>query len=132
MGIPYFIGPGQVDEGRFGGIKKLLKSPFNQLGPHNDAPQKATGWATAHVSQNHRTFGQFRVPSLRQLTQTAPYMHNGSLATLRDVVRHYSNIDLDRIHSDAVPILAPLNLTEQEIDDLVAFLESLSTPEADK
>jgi cytochrome c peroxidase len=55
-------------------------------------------------------------------------MHNGSLRTLRDVVDHYSNINLDRIHSDAVPVLAPLKLTDQESADLVAFLESLSIP----
>ncbi len=131
-GVPYFTGPGRVDRGRFEGIRKLRASPFNQLGSYNDAPERATGWATAQVAQTHRTFGQFKVPSLRQLTETAPYMHNGSLETLRDVVAHYSNINLDRIHSDAVPVLAPLNLTEQEIDDLVAFLESLSTPASPK
>ena len=68
------------------------------------------------------------MPSLRQLTQTSPYMHDGSLETLRNVVDHYSNIDLNRIHSDGTLILSSLNLTEQESEDLVAFLESLSTP----
>lgn len=128
-GVPYFTGPGRVDRGRFKGIQQLKSSPFNQLGRYNDAPEKATGWPTRQVAQNHRTFGQFKVPSLRQLTDTAPYMHNGSLLTLRDVIDHYSNIDLDRIHSDGALILRPLNLTEQESKDLVAFLESLSTPE---
>lgn len=127
-GVPYFTGPGRVDRGRFAGINKLRASLFNQLGRYNDSPEQASGWATAQVTQTHRTFGQFKVPSLRQLTQTAPYMHNGSLRTLGDVVDHYSNINPDRIHSDAAPILAPLNLTEQESEDLVAFLESLSTP----
>lgn len=127
-GVPYFTGPGRVDRGRFEGINKLRASPFNQLGRYNDAPGQASGWATARVAQTHRTFGQFKVPSLRQLTRTAPYMHNGSLRTLRDVVDHYSNINPDRIHSDAAPILAPLNLSEQEREDLVAFLRSLSVP----
>jgi cytochrome c peroxidase len=53
-------------------------------------------------------------------------MHNGSLATLRDVVRHYSEISPDRLHSDGEAILKPLKLTERETGDLVAFLESLS------
>lgn len=127
-GVPYFTGPGQVDRGRFKGIQDLKASPYNLLGRYNDAPSEATGWATAQVAQTHRTFGQFKVPSLRQLTQTSPYMHDGSLGTLRDVVDHYSNIDLDRIHSDGALVLRPLNLTEQESRDLVAFLESLSTP----
>ena len=125
-GVPYFTGPGQVDRGRFGGIEKLKSSAFNKLGRYSDAKDPAVSWATRQVAQNHRTFGQFKVPSLRQLTQTAPYMHNGSLTTLYDVADHYSNIDLDRIHSDGVPVLSPLNLNGQEREDLVAFLKSLS------
>jgi cytochrome c peroxidase len=52
-------------------------------------------------------------------------MHDGSLATLRDVVDHYSNLSPDRLHSDGEAILKPLRLTDQESRDLVAFLESL-------
>lgn len=127
-GVPYFTGPGRVDSGRHQGILDLRASPFNLLGRFNDAPSRATGWATRHVAQTHRTFGQFKIPSLRQLTDTAPYMHNGSLNTLQDVVDHYSNINLDRIHSDGELVLRPLKLSEREARDLVAFLESLSTP----
>ena len=57
-------------------------------------------------------------------------MHNGSLATLRDVVRHYSELDEERLHADGEQILRPLRLTDAEIDDLVAFLESLSASQA--
>ncbi len=66
------------------------------------------------------------MPTLRNLSRTAPYMHNGSKATLADVVRHYSEIDMDRIHADGVRILEPLGLNAGEIADLVAFLRSLS------
>jgi cytochrome c peroxidase len=66
------------------------------------------------------------VPTLRNLTLTAPYMHNGSLATLRDVVRHYSELDEERLHTDGERILKPLRLSTAEIGDLVTFLESLS------
>lgn len=126
-GVPYFTAPGRVDRGRHGGLRRLKKSPYNLLGQFNDAPQLATGWATRHVRQTHRTFGQFKVPSLRELTRTAPYMHNGSLATLADVARHYSDINLERMHSDNAAILQPLKMTRREIQDLVAFLRSLST-----
>src|SRR5207249_10582776 len=51
---------------------------------------------------------RFRVPGLRNVARTAPYMHDGSLATLRDVVRFHSG------------------LNESEVEDLVAFLESLT------
>jgi cytochrome c peroxidase len=53
-------------------------------------------------------------------------MHNGSLATLRDVVKHYSELNEERLHQDGERILKPLKLTESEVADLVAFLESLS------
>ena len=66
------------------------------------------------------------MPSLRNVARTAPYMHNGSLATLREVVRHYSKLDHDRLHADGEQILQPLGLTDAEIDDVVAFLDSLT------
>ena len=127
-GVPYFTAPGRVDRGRHGGIMTLKSSPFNLLGRYNDAPEKVDGWATRQVVQTHRTFGQFKVPSLRQLTLTAPYMHNGSIADLEGVVRHYSDINLDRIHSDGAQILSPLRLSKRETKDLVAFLRTLSLP----
>lgn len=128
VGIRFFV-EGGVDGGRHEGIKRLRESPFTLLGRWNDDSVRAPGMATRHVEPQHRNFGEFRVPGLRGAALTAPYMHNGSLATLRDVVRHYSEIDEDRLHADGEAILKPLKLEPGEIDDLVAFLESL-TPAA--
>ena len=86
--------------------------------------RSATG--TRHVRLEHRNWGEFRVPSLRNVAKTPPYMHNGHLATLRDVVRHYSELNEDRLHADGEKILRPLRLSEAEAADLVAFLESLT------
>ena len=60
------------------------------------------------------------------MAQTAPYVHYGSLSSLRDVVKHYSELNEERLHADGERLLKPLKLTEEEVDDLVAFLESLS------
>jgi cytochrome c peroxidase len=126
IGMPHFAAKGRVDTGRFGGIKALLASPFNLLGRHNDDPAKAPGLATRHVEPLHRNWGEFRVPSLRDVARTAPYMHDGSLATLADVVRHYSEVDEDRLHGlPGQSLLRPLRLTPREQADLVAFLETL-------
>lgn len=76
----------------------------------------------------HRNFGEFRVPSLRNVANTAPYMHDGSLPTLRAVVRHYSTLDENRLHADGERILQPLDLDKYDVDALVAFLETLSPP----
>lgn len=66
------------------------------------------------------------MPSLRNLALTAPYMHNGSVASLRDVLRHYSDFNVERVHADGERLLRPLKLSDGEIDDLLAFMESLS------
>ena len=129
-GMPFFVKPQGVDPGRQGGIKHLLANPYNLLGTYNDDATGANATGTKFLRPEHRNFGEFKVPTLRNLTLTAPYMHNGRLATLRDVVRHYSELDEERLHTDGERILKPLKLTETEIDDLVAFLESLSPSEA--
>jgi cytochrome c peroxidase len=125
-GVPFFVAPGRVDPGRHSGIRKLKENPYNLLGRYNDDASKANQVGTRHVELQHRNFGEWRVPGLRNVALTAPYMHAGSHATLRDVVRHYSELKEDRLHADGERILRPLKLTPGEIDDLVAFLESLS------
>jgi len=125
-GIPFFLGRGRVDPGRHAGIRKLRASPYNLLGPYNDDSKRTTATGTIHVRLEHRNFGEFRTPSLRNVTATAPYMHSGSLASLRDVVDHYSTVSPDRLHADGEAILKALHLDERESRDLVAFLETLS------
>jgi cytochrome c peroxidase len=66
----------------------------------------------------------FKTPTLRSVAQRAPYMHNASVATLADVVRHYEKGGIDR--PSRSPLLVPLKLTDQERSDLVAFMETLT------
>jgi cytochrome c peroxidase len=66
----------------------------------------------------------FKTPTLRQVAQRAPYMHDGRLATMREVVDHYVKGGIDR--PSRSPMMHPLQLTEQERDDLVAFMETLT------
>jgi cytochrome c peroxidase len=129
-GVPFFI-RGGVDPGRHGGIRKLEANPLNLLSEYNDEPKHddrpgPSSLKTRQVAIEHRNFGEFKVPSLRNVALTAPYMHNGSLATLADVVRHYSEVNPDRLHSDGESLIKPLRLSAGESADLVAFLESLT------
>lgn len=71
---------------------------------------------------------EFKTPTLRALTATAPYMHNGSMATLEEVIRHYSGGFIRR-SSLAPNINRELKLTKTEIAQLAAFLRTLSAPE---
>lgn len=68
--------------------------------------------------------GKFKVPSLRNILQSAPYMHDGSRQSLEEVVEHYNNGG--STHPNKSDLIRPLNLDEQEKADLVAFLSSLS------
>ncbi len=125
-GVPYFVRGTKVDPGRYQGIEKLKASPYNLLGRFNDDTARATGWATRHVVLAPRNWGEFKVPSLRNLAQTAPYMHNGLLVSLETVVLHYSELDLNRFDYHGGRVLRRLDLTKAEVADLVAFLESLN------
>lgn len=74
--------------------------------------------------------GKFRVPSLRYTQYTYPYMHNGMLETLRDVVEFYNDGGGENEFSkNKSELIQPLGLSDGEMDDLVAFLESLSGEE---
>lgn len=68
--------------------------------------------------------GAFKTPTLREVARTAPYMHDGSLATLQEVVEFYDDGGRTNPHLD--PELRPLGLTVEEKAALVAFLTSLS------
>jgi cytochrome c peroxidase len=77
--------------------------------------------------------GAFKTSTLRNIALTAPYMHDGSLKTLEEVVRFYNNggrlSETDPIPELLSGGIRPLNLTEEEQADLVAFLEALTSPE---
>lgn len=70
--------------------------------------------------------GSFKIPTLRNIAVTAPYMHDGSILSLEAVVEHYDRGGSG--HFNQNPLVRPLHLTADEKRDLVAFLESLTDP----
>jgi cytochrome c peroxidase len=126
VGVPFMAATGRVDPGRYEGIKRLRADPYNLLGKHNDDTSGITATKTRHVDLQQVAFGQFKTPSLRNVELTAPYMHNGRFATLQEVVLHYSNLDPERLHADGEQLLQPLKLSDGEVDDLLAFLRTLT------
>ncbi len=66
----------------------------------------------------------FKTPTLRAVALRAPYMHNASLATLDDVMRHYEKGGIDR--PSRSPLLVPIQLSEAERRDLIAFMNTLT------
>lgn len=68
--------------------------------------------------------GKFKVPSLRNVGVTSPYMHDGSLKTLREVIQHYNSGGYQ--HPNKSVLVMPLNLSEAEMEALEAFLLTLT------
>jgi cytochrome c peroxidase len=76
------------------------------------------------VSHRNEDKGAFKTPTLREIMHTAPYMHDGSLKTLEDVVEHYNKGGIKNPYLDQR--IKPLNLTDTDKKDLIAFLKALS------
>jgi len=115
------------DTGRYDGIPQLKGSPFNSNSVHNDAPPgDYVDWVT-YIRRTVHNRGQFKTPTLRNVAKTAPYMHTGQFDTLTKAIAHCSDMDEsvgEKKHREVV--LSPTNLTKVDIQDLVAFLKSLT------
>lgn len=85
------------------------------------------------ISEDLTDMGAFKTPTLRNIDKTAPYMHDGSLTKLEDVVTFYNNggrlKETDPLDDFLDGGIRPLNLTEQQQKDLVEFLKALTSPE---
>jgi cytochrome c peroxidase len=85
------------------------------------------------VTDELSQIGAFKTPTLRNVELTAPYMHDGSLKTLKEVVVHYNNGGVTpadgRVNDFLSGGIRPLNLTGQQMDELVAFLKALTSSE---
>jgi cytochrome c peroxidase len=116
-----------VDPGRILGLVALQRDPFSSSGPYSDAPAVGREKLDYLVIDDHRTQREFKTPTLRNVARTAPYMHEGQLATLADVVEFYSTLaGATAVSPGGERTVQPLHLDEREKADLVAFLETLT------
>ncbi len=91
---------------------------------HNGLAFAAADSGRARITLASEDFGRFKIPSLRNVGLTAPYMHDGRLATLQEVVAHYDAGGSGERGQD--PAIQPLHLTPDERAALVAFLHTLT------
>ena len=114
-----------TDDGRASGIRNALEDAFNCLGDYSDATgSDCTELRFAKTKGPELRHG-FKVPTLRNLSSTAPYMHDGRFATLTDVLAHYNAAP----HPDGVGSeLEPLSLDRRALNRLQAFLKTLNGP----
>lgn len=125
--VPPLDGGIPTDPGRFDGIRALRSSPFNAAGVYSDDPDGPAADRLAFVADGAANWGRFKTPTLRNVALTAPYMHQGQFDSLREVLTYYATLQgaVPSDHHDET-ILVPRNFTESQIDDLIAFLESLT------
>ncbi len=117
------------------GLALFTDFTYDNIGvPHNpSSPNALPDLGLGKFLNDTANNGRFKVPTLRNVALTAPYFHNGYFKTLEDVVRFYSDRDsvgmfdppevLQHVNRDE---LGKLNLSEQDVQDIVAFLKTLS------
>jgi cytochrome c peroxidase len=121
------------DLGRYDVVNAIAGDPFNGAGAYSDDPDFGQMFLDAVEPQTEDLQGRFRVPTVRDAARSAPFMHDGSIATLADLIEFYdaggTGVPADQIAGTLDPDLAPLGLTDDEKADLTAFIEALSGDE---
>ncbi len=91
---------------------------------NNGLYEEYTDEGRFRLTQNETDKALFKVPTLRNIELTSPYMHDGSFQTLEEVIEHYNSGGKNHPHKNA--LIQPLNLSNKEKKELVAFLKSLT------
>lgn len=121
LGLPF---AGAFDLGRTAGASQVLTHEFNCRSPHSDATECPE---LDYLDPAFPDFQQaFKTPSLRNVGQTAPYMHHGEMTDLAQVVAFYNELPGDAASNHRELTLQPLGLSASQQGDLVAFLMSLT------
>jgi cytochrome c peroxidase len=115
--------PGEPpDRGRIDGWRALEADPFSCQGPYSDDETPACE-ELRFARSGMEVLGALRTPTLRNVAQTAPYMHGGQIATLEAVIRHYDRAPPAMIGHNEIE---PLRLSARQRADLEAFLHTLT------
>lgn len=107
-------------------MEDFTTDDFKNIGLYNGSNLNDAG--LFNITQKESDKGKFKIPGLRNIAVTAPYMHNGMFKTLEEVVDYYNNptqFVKDGINTDEL-LQQPLGLAEREKRDLVAFLKTLT------
>ncbi len=113
------------DFGRIEGVMQVKEDPFNCQGPYSDANAEQCDHLVYARTEGQEIIAAFKTPTLRNVAETAPYMHSGQVPNLTEVIRHYNAAPLAiRGHSE----LAMLDLSATEMQSLEAFLHTLTSP----
>ena len=124
--VQTFVGQATPDTGRIEGLQTVRASRFNLSGRYNDDPAKGGASGVRDAKFEPVDHARWRTPSLRNVAVTPPYLHNGSAASLYDVVRRYAKARGQPPYVDDERRIRRVDLSARDVDDLVAFLETLT------
>lgn len=119
-------GDNPLDQGRYPAIDQVKSDPFNGKGAFSGDTSLQANQSLHYVATKDNNLGEFKTPTLRNVANTAPYMHDGRFANLREVIEFYSTLPDTPAIGHREESLQPLNLDPIEIEDLIAFLQSLT------
>ena len=114
--LEVLLAPGRLERVETDILRATGTEQFHDLGRYEVTGLPADRW-------------RYRTPTLRNVALTAPYMHDGSLPSLRDVLLFYNRGGVPNEVLD--PLISPLGLSDAEIDDLLSFLQSLTGSNVD-
>jgi cytochrome c peroxidase len=132
------VGFAMTDHVTYAG-KAFMDRPYHNTGLYNIGgtgayPEPNTG--VEHVTHVPNDMGRFKAPTLRNIAVTAPYMHDGSIATLDGVLDHYvtggrtiqsgPNAGVGSANPYKDPLIRPLSVTPEQRADVIEFLKSLT------
>lgn len=128
IGIPVADGL-PTDSGRYEGSLLVREDAFNAAGRYSDDVDGRQAILSRGVKRDPEAWGAFRTPTLRGVGRTAPYMHDGSMPDLESVLHFYSTLEgAVQLGHHQESVLTPLDLDVGEIEDLAAFLRTLTGP----
>jgi cytochrome c peroxidase len=116
----------------FAGATFTEKNPRPEIEFHNTGlynPYPAPNVGIFEFTKAPADQGKFKAPTLRNIALTAPYMHDGSIPTLEGVLDHYAAGGRAHDNPNKDPLIGGFTLTQQDRDDLIAFLKSLTDDE---
>lgn len=113
----------------------VLIAPGEQITIQSDSVAEssepvASDLGLYEITENPADRWKYRTPTLRNIALTAPYMHDGSISTLAEIIEFYNQGGIDNELRD--PLVRPLNLSKEEASQLLAFLNALTGDNVDK
>jgi cytochrome c peroxidase len=124
-GVPTLNPGSATDSGRSAGVVQALAAEFSCTSRYSDAAPGDCAELRFAVTDGASLVRAYKPPSLRNVVDRAPYMHAGQLASLADVLEHYSSAPRAELgHSE----LKPLRLSREERRQIIAFLGTLTGP----